>query len=385
MRHILASFRSGDMPASQAASELGVSRSRLYQIYADYLRAVPGGLLDQWQPGVSGGSRRNVISKKAEALLRKLLSADPPCSYRFATSELLRRLALRIDSATVRRFAIANSLCPSKPLHRPSHAAVRRWQCQDTGALWQLDASPHKWLPPFDQNLPLLDILDDCSRLITGARIYARETLLAYLDFLPRAFLQHGLPLALYVDYHSFFFSSVPEALTQLGTALRFYGVALRYAPTPQAKGKIERLHLFWQKRLPALFAAENISRISRANPLIGLLRIHHNSKEIHRELRMTPLLAHELAIAQGRSVVRSSPACPWWPYVWSIRSQVSVASDGCVPIGSLRLPVQSPHGSKLTRCQHSNGDFSLLHRPPEHGSLPLVILHFPTSRPVQL
>gem|GEM_PF-3575954 len=58
MRHILASFRSGDMPTSQAASELGVSRSRLYQIYADYLRAVPGGLLHQWQPGVSGGSRR---------------------------------------------------------------------------------------------------------------------------------------------------------------------------------------------------------------------------------------------------------------------------------------------------------------------------------------
>ena len=231
----------------------------------------------------------------------------------------------------------------------------------------------------------MLDILDDCSRLITGARIYARETLLAYLDFLPRAFLQHGLPLALYVDYHSFFFSSVPEALTQLGTALRFYGVALRYAPTPQAKGKVERLHLFWQKRLPALFAAENISRISLANPLIDRLRLHHNSKEIHRELRMTPLRAHELAIAQGRSVVRSSPACPWWPYVWSIRSQVSVASDGCVPIGSLRLPVQSPHGSKLTRCQHSNGDFSLLHRPPEHGSLPLLILHFPTSRPVQL
>lgn len=43
-----------------------------------------------------------------------------------------------------------------------------------------------------------------------------------------------GLPLALCVDYHSFCFSSVPEALTQLGTALR-------YAPTPQAKGKIER------------------------------------------------------------------------------------------------------------------------------------------------
>ncbi|MCK9588469.1 MAG: hypothetical protein WC076_00475 [Terrimicrobiaceae bacterium] len=29
--------------------------------------------------------------------------------------------------------------------------------------------------------------------------------------------------------------------------------------------------------------------------------------------------------------------------------------------------------------------DRGFLHRPPEHGSLPLVILHFPTSRPAQL
>lgn len=65
------------MPASQAASDLGVTQvSRLYQIYADYLRAVPGGLLRQWQPGVSGGSRRNVISNKAQALLRKLECAS---------------------------------------------------------------------------------------------------------------------------------------------------------------------------------------------------------------------------------------------------------------------------------------------------------------------
>ena len=66
------------------------------------------------------------------------------------------------------------------------------------------------------------------------------ETLLAHFDFLSRAFQAHGLPLALYVDYHSFFFTHIPDAFTQLGAALHFYGVALRYAPTPQAKGKIE-------------------------------------------------------------------------------------------------------------------------------------------------
>jgi hypothetical protein len=46
--------------------------------------------------------------------------------------------------------------------------------------------------------------------------------------------------------------------------ARHFYGVALRYAPTPQAKGKIERRHEhYWQKRLPPLLANNSLSASS--------------------------------------------------------------------------------------------------------------------------
>ena len=56
------------------------------------------------------------------------------------------------------------------------------------------------------------------------------------------AFLHHniftseqcGIPLALYVDYHSFFFTHVPDHMTYLGWALHFYDISLKYAPTPQ-------------------------------------------------------------------------------------------------------------------------------------------------------
>src|SRR2546428_6501230 len=103
--------------------------------------------------------------------------------------------------------------------------------------------TPHRWFPK--QNWPptLLHILDDHSRVIVGARLYPRETLLAHMDFLSQVFQAVGLPLCLYVDYHSFFFTHTPEAHTQLAAALHFYGVSLRFAPTPQAKGKIERAH----------------------------------------------------------------------------------------------------------------------------------------------
>jgi len=142
----------------------------------------------------------------------------------------------------------------------------------------------------------MLNMLDDCSRVFTGSKIYERELLLAYFDFLPAAFEEHGQPLELYVDYHSLFFTHDPKALTQLAQALHFYGVTFRFAPTPQAKGKVERSHFYWQERLPAYFASEHITDLDQANPHLQALRRHRNQHEVHRELNMTPQKAGRLA-----------------------------------------------------------------------------------------
>jgi transposase InsO family protein len=256
-------------------------------------------------------------------------------------------------------------------------AAVRRWQCSDIGSLWQLDASPHHWFGDQGPLVPLLDIIDDCSRVITGASLYPRETLLAYLDFLPRTFQAYGLPVALYVDYHSFFFHDHPEALTQLGLALKFYGVSLKYAPTPQAKGKIERSHLFWQNRLPALFLVEKVAEISAANALLGMLRTHHNEQEVHREIQMTPCAAWQQAIQEHRSVLRPAPRCPWWPYVWSIRTSMKVGSDGRVPVGAQRLRVELPPHTRVIRCVQPSGTTSFITNTPQPGKLPQIALNW--------
>lgn len=377
IRHILHTHRAGQLCARAAAAELGLARSRFYELYADYLRACAGGHADTWSAVCSGGDHHPAWPSDAVALATKLLSAKPPCSYSAVASELHRRLNLRTDRASVRRWAVENKLAPDTRYKTPPKP-VKRWQARDHGALWQYDASPHAWLPGCSGKQVLLDILDDATRLNTGARLYESETLLTHFDFLSRTFQAHGLPLALYVDYHSFFYTHTPDAFTQLGAALHFYGVQLRYAPTPQAKGKIERRHDYWQKRLVPLFAAERLVELAGANQLLDQLVPHANRHEIHRELGQTPHAVHQQALAEKRSVIRPAPQCPWWPHVWSQQTRVRVGDDGKVPVGNQRHPVDAPPRATVIRCLRHDGDTFYLRHAPDPNATPIVLLHVP-------
>jgi hypothetical protein len=380
----MARFRRGLLSATDAKGELQLSRSRFYVLYADYLRACAQRRQRSWAPGSSGGNHHPAWSQEVCDLLRKLLGARPPASYSFAASEAHRRHHLKLDRASVRRWAMAQGLAPDTRAKAP-RKPVRRWQVQQIGQLWQYDASPHRWFGESHSLLPMLEIIDDHSRVVPLVRLYPRESLLAHLDFLSSAFTACGLPLALYVDYHSFFFTHVPDAFTQLGAALRFYEVSLRYAPTPQAKGKIERLHDYWQKRLPAVFAADAITSLEPANTLIDQLRVHRNEQEKHREIGSTPHAAWKLALHEKRSALRPAPACPWWPYIWSQRSSARVDPDGRIALGNARLRIARPPGSKVVRCLHPNGDLSVLAAPPHKASKPVLLIHSPVPAAVLL
>jgi len=343
------------------------------------LRACAHGREGTWTPGRSGGDHRPAWPPAVTALLRKLLGSRPPSSYSACASELQRRLAFRTDRASVRRWALAHGLAPATR-HKPRRRPVKRWQVAHEGALWQYDTTPHAFLPHTRDKQVLFNLLDDATRYNVGARLYPHETLLAHLDFLSRTFQTHGLPLALYVDYHSFFYTHNPEALTQLGQALHFYGVALRYAPTPQAKGKVERRHDYWQKRLPALLAAEDLAELDGANQLLDQLLAHANGHEHHRELGCTPAAARQQARLEQRSVLRPAPACPWWPFVWSQQTRVRVGDDGTVPVRHQRQTIDAPPRSSVLRCLCPEGDIYYLRHAPDPNTKPVVLLHSPVA-----
>jgi hypothetical protein len=375
---VLKAFRQGSLTASEAAAQLGLSRSRLYVLFSRYLDAWAHHKGNGWTPGHSGGDHAKAWPQPVVDLLIKRLDCSPPCPYSFAASEALRLHSFKLDRAQVRHWARQNGHAHRTPTRQPL-APVRRWQRSQIGELWQLDASPHYWFPGGSFDFPMLNMLDDCSRLFVGSKLYDRELLLSYLDFLPAAFLAYGRPLQLYVDYHSMFFTKTPDALTQLGAALAFYDISFRYAPTPQAKGKVEREHQFWQKRLPAYFASERITDMEEANSHVDALRLHRNAHETHRELKLTAQRAWDIARKEKRSVLRPTPRCPWWPYVWSLRTSLKIGPDGRVPIGTQRIRVEHPRGASVVLCLHPSGHQSVLAAEPDKNRKPALLF---TNRP---
>jgi len=377
---VLERFCNNTIVRQQALESLGVSKSQLYRMRAEYLRAKAEENLKDWMPGHSGGTRATELPPPAQDFLRRALPEG--YNHAFAASELMRLHHIACSRWAVRRFALANGLAqPECPVRLPAH--TRRWQRQCVGELWQLDATPHRWFGPDEPAQPLLDMIDDASRLQVGIRLCRSECVAEYVFFFEKTFKTFGLPLAVYVDYASFFYSPKDGRLTALGWRLAFYDVSLRYAGTPQSKGKIERVHQVWQDRLPPFlrlhgFTAESAPR--DINPHLEALASHRNRHEKHREIGMTPQAAWDAALARGDSKLRPVPRDAWWPYVWSVWWMKVVGKQGRVFHLDMFFPTQLREGEKVVLCEHGDGHFSVIKELPKtHAILPVVLF---TNRP---
>ena len=368
-----------ELSVEQACESLGVGKSRLYTLRSEYLKARAAGPVDGWCPGLSGGNHAMPWDERVVSFLRAAISKG--YNYAFAASEVDRLYNIWLARSQVRHWAIREGICPApKPPRLPAH--LRRWQRQAVGELWQMDATPDHWFGHEAPAYPLLDMLDDCSRLQTGCAIYRHENVPAYLHFFHNAFMEYGLPLHVYVDQAGIFTGNTEESVTRIGQRLKFYDVSFVVANTPEAKGKVERIHQVWQDRLPPYFALNGLttaSDLEDVNRHIQVLREHRNRRERHRELGMTPQAAWDQATAQGRNKLRPVPKDPWWHYVWSLWHPVTIAVGGRVHFMQDTFPTQGIPGTRATLCKHLDGTISILKERPDKQKLPLILF---TNRP---
>ena len=307
---IIRRFHNGDLSLSAAQQMLGVGKSQVYNLRAQWLAAKK----HQDFQGVSGGDHAKAWPPECVAHLRTLIesSRDDGPNFELYADELERKFGFKRDRTNVRRFCEANlaelmhDVFPNPP--KRSHRPTRRWACACFGELYQHDSTPrHIWGESGDRQSILLS-LDDATRKVMACRVCERETVLEHFAMLEESFLRHGLPESIYTDGFTMFGAEGEDLKSQFGRMCRAFGIVHRIAPSPQAKGKIERSMRTFQHRLVVVLRAEGADTPERANDVAARHCDFWNAHHVNDETGSIPdELAAQLT-AEGRCRLRSAP-----------------------------------------------------------------------------
>jgi hypothetical protein len=288
------------MDLHTACERLQIGRTHLYRLRTAWLANRK--LL---VPQNSGGNHKGVWPAEVEAFLQQIIPLSRPLNYAFLAEQLSRRFNFLRS-----RSAVAQHIQEHYPLlilsAAPGPKPRRRWQTAAIGELYQHDSSPHQWWPGALLQTLILTA-DDHSRKIVAGR-FAADTTWDHFCVLRPCF-ESGCPASFYTDGLSLFGHTSAadrlDTLSQFQRALSALGINHRVAPSPQAKGKIERLFGTFQKRLVTLFAFEKVKTHDQANELLKSEIAHYNQNHKHATTGLTPNQAWDKALEEKRSKLK--------------------------------------------------------------------------------
>ena len=346
MRRLLERFNNGESSCSEVCESLGIRRTRLYELRHEWLKDRDG-----FTPGVSGGDRNGKWPADCEALALDLIAIGP-VNFALIADEMDRRFGFSRSRAAVRDYLVEHF-----PLlvqgARPGPKPFRRWQCGKAGEIWQHDSTPVlAW--PSERKQALISTVDDHTRKVVLTSIFERETLWAHFVHFRRAFTLYGIPEMLYTDGFTMFGREGNRDLaTKCGRMLLALSIAHRIAPTPQAKGKIERNVGTMQMRLVPLLIQAGVRREEDCPAVVDPHNEYWNAVHENRTTGLPPDASLALAAREGRVAYRPCPRLKSSTFTWpstrpaaSPRQIRSATSAGC---GGSARPSRKPSGSSST------------------------------------
>ena len=246
---------------------------------------------------------------QASQFLQEFVPLQKPPNFQLVADELARRFGFkrhRQSVATFIRTHLPNLIGQPEP--RPK--ARRRWERSRLSELWQHDSSIHQWWPgPAKQTLLLT--VDDHSRKLLGAVFVPTDTTWNHFEHFRRLFLQHDLPLVVYTDGLSLFghdsMADDRDPCSEFQRAFSALGVTHRVAPSPQAKGRIERRFGTLPQRLVALLAYEHVGDYPAAQVVLDH-QIAQQNATVCRSTGLSPNAAWDKALAEQRTAIRPCP-----------------------------------------------------------------------------
>lgn len=189
----------------------------------------------------------------------------------FAAEKLKAIYGIDVSSETLRNAMIEHRHWKEK-VKKTKHRALRDRK-EFYGELVQLDGSPHEWFEGSGEKLTLLVFIDDATGKIPIMKLVSGESTENVMLALRSYIENNGRPLALYVDFGGVFSVNVNnpdrEKKTQFRRACDELGIEIKYAHSPQAKGRVERSNKTHQDRLIKEFRLAGISTVEEANLFI--------------------------------------------------------------------------------------------------------------------
>ena len=270
---VLARVRSKQLRIADASRLMRVSYRQAKRLWKRYRDEGAAGLKHRSAGRPSHHAHDPKFRKKVLQLVREKYGG--PVGERFGPTLAAEHLAsedrLKIDAETLRRWMLAEGLWSRK--RKGWRHRRRRERKEHFGEMVQMDGSFHPWLEERGPEGCLIDMVDDATNR-TLARLGEEETIWAVVDTL-RAWMElYGVPLALYVDWKNLYKRRAnakerlrgEEPITQFGRMCAKLGIEIIAANSPQAKGRVERIHGTHQDRLVKKLRRKEISSHQQVN-----------------------------------------------------------------------------------------------------------------------
>lgn len=274
---VIAEVVSGRMRQRRAAEVLGLSCRQVKRLVRAWRAGGAAGLRSR-RRGRPGNHRYPAsLRKQVLALAAERYDGFGPT---LLGEYLARDHALTVSVETLRQWLIQAELWKTRGQRHTIHRA--RSRRPRFGELIQIDGSPHDWLEGRGPRCTMIVFIDDATSRVLYAKLVPAETTQAYFDGVAEHLAQHGRPLAYYSDRHSIFrvnIEAADPAPTQFQRAMQTLDIELICAHSPQAKGRVERVHQTFQDRFTKALRVAGIGDIEAANALLQTYLVAHNQQ----------------------------------------------------------------------------------------------------------
>ena len=317
----------------QVAERLGLSVRQVQRMYRAYKAGGAAALVSRKRGRPSPRRLPDELKTTALGLVRSLYSDFRPTLAREKLSEVH---GVTVSVETLRQWMIADGLWVPRAARRAKpHPPRHRRPC--LGELVQIDGCNHEWFEERAPRCTLLVFIDDATGRLMQLHFGEVESTFEYFEATRGYLATHGRPVAFYSDKAGVFRVNAKQPRggdrsTQFSRAMGELNIDVLCANSPQAKGRVERVHQTLQDRLVKELRLRKLSTPAAANAFAPEFMADFNRRfgrepvsphDAHRPLRPRDnldevlhwkeqrRLTHNLAVHYQRTlyVVEESPA----------------------------------------------------------------------------